>query len=65
VVQRIKASVVRLTRFPSSGRTGQVTGTMELVITRLPYIVVYRLSNETVEILRMFHTSQETPEQMR
>ena len=38
---------------------------MKLVITSLPHIVVYRLSNEAVEILRVFHTSQDWPEQMK
>ncbi len=34
---------------------------MELVITQLPFIVVYRVSDHTVEILRVFHTSQDWP----
>jgi toxin ParE1/3/4 len=65
VVQRIKTSVDRLKTFPASGRSGQVPGTMELVITNLPYIVVYRLSDEAVEILRVFHTSSDWPELMQ
>jgi toxin ParE1/3/4 len=56
-VQRIKTSVSRLKTFPASGRNGQVPGTMALVITNVPYIVVYRLSTDTVEILRVIHTS--------
>jgi toxin ParE1/3/4 len=65
VVQRIKTSVDRLRTFPASGRSGQVPGTMELVITNLPYIVVYRLSNEAVEILRVFRSSRDWPELMQ
>jgi toxin ParE1/3/4 len=65
VVQRIKTSVARLRTFPTSGRTGQVSGTMELVITNLPYIVVYRLANGAVEILRVLHTSTDWPELMQ
>ena len=42
--QRIKTSVARLKTFPASGRRGQVPGTMELVITNLPYVVFYRLT---------------------
>ncbi len=61
VVQRIRMSVDRLQAFPASGRTGQVPGTMELVITNLPYIVVYRISEETVDILRVFHTATDWP----
>jgi toxin ParE1/3/4 len=38
---------------------------MELVITHLPFIVVYRVSDQTVEILRVFHTSQDWPEHIQ
>jgi toxin ParE1/3/4 len=61
VVQRIRTSVEKLETFPEAGRVGQVPGTMELVITQLPYIVVYRLSTETVDILRVFHTATDWP----
>lgn len=40
------------------GRAGRVFGTRELVITRYPYIVPYRMNNRTVEILHVFHTSR-------
>jgi toxin ParE1/3/4 len=61
VVQRIKASVEKLGTFPEAGRIGQVPGTMELVITHLPYLVVYRLSSGSVDILRVFHTATDWP----
>jgi plasmid stabilization system protein ParE len=59
VRRRIRAAVLRLTEFPESGRMGQVAGTRELVVPGLPYLVVYRIGNDSVEILRVFHTSQE------
>ena len=59
VRHRIRSTVLRLLDFPQSGRTGQVPGTRELVVANLPYIVVYRVSGDAVEILRVFHTSQE------
>jgi toxin ParE1/3/4 len=61
VVQRIKSSVVRLETFPASGRIGQVPGTVELVINNLPYIVVYRIPGDSVEILRVFHAAMNWP----
>ena len=61
VVQRIKLSVEKLGTFPEAGRVGQVAGTMELVITSLPYIVIYRLTPESVDILRVFHTATDWP----
>ena len=59
VFTRIRGSTKNLKRFPESGRIGQVPGTRELVVTNLPYIVLYRVSGDVVEILRVFHTSQE------
>jgi len=51
--------VLRLLDFPESGRIGQVPGTRELVVTNLPYIVVYRVNGDTVEILRVMHMSMD------
>jgi len=58
VVERIRSSVTRLASFPHSGRVGEIPGTRELVVPGLPYIVIYRVRDESVEILRVFHTSQ-------
>lgn len=49
--------------FPNSGRNGRVFGTRELVIERYPYIIPYRVRENTVEILRVFHTSRKLPKQ--
>jgi addiction module RelE/StbE family toxin len=62
VRHRIRSAVLRLAEFPESGRPGQVAGTRELVVPGLPYLVVYRVGKESVEVLRVFHTSQERPE---
>jgi toxin ParE1/3/4 len=61
VVGTIEKSTLRLAMFPLSGRIGAVETSRELVIPRLPYIVVYRLVAETVEIIAVFHASQNKP----
>ena len=38
---------------PGAARAGRVPGTRELVIPRTPYIVPYRLQNQTIQILRV------------
>lgn len=58
VIERIRASVERLEMFPYSGRRGSVDGTYELVVPRLPYVVVYRVA-ERVEIVAIFNAAQE------
>lgn len=62
IVERIATSVDRLATHPASGRPGRVPGTRELVITGTPYIVPYRVRDETVEILRVFHAARKWPE---
>jgi toxin ParE1/3/4 len=38
---------------------GREEGTRELVLSRLPYIVAYRLKEEAVEILHIHHGAQD------
>jgi len=60
VLSTIHHTVSRLETFPRSARIGAVPGTYELVIPRLPYIVVYRV-HSVIEILAVFHTATDTP----
>jgi len=46
---------------PHRGRVGREEGTRELVFTRLPYIVAYRIKEQTVEILHIFHDARDRP----
>lgn len=55
VVSRVLRSVDRLEAFPKSGRTGQVSGTRELVVPGLPYIVVYTCDDTDITIIGVFH----------
>jgi addiction module RelE/StbE family toxin len=64
VIDRIEQLVKRLATFPESGRVGHIPGTRELVVPGLPYLVVYRVTPDAVEILRVFHTSRNWPELM-
>jgi toxin ParE1/3/4 len=50
-----------LTRHPDIGRPGRVPGTRELVLQHFPYIIPYRVKEQRVEILRVFHTSRKWP----
>jgi addiction module RelE/StbE family toxin len=57
VVQEIRSATARLREFPLSGRQGEVSGTREVVVHNLPYVIVYRIRGDVVEILRVFHTA--------
>lgn len=50
-----------LARHPDMGRPGRVSGTRELVLPNFPYIIPYRVKEQRVEILRVFHTSRKWP----
>jgi toxin ParE1/3/4 len=43
------------------GRIGRVKGTRELVISRTPFIAVYRIAGQRIEILRFLHGAQKWP----
>jgi toxin ParE1/3/4 len=48
-----------LVNFPFRGRIGKETGTRELVFSPLPYIAVYRVVDDVVEILHVWHGAQD------
>ncbi|MBA3625513.1 MAG: type II toxin-antitoxin system RelE/ParE family toxin [Methylibium sp.] len=62
VVKRVLDAVSILAEQPGLGRLGRVPGTRELIVAKTRYIVPYRVRGETVEILRVFHTSRRPPE---
>jgi toxin ParE1/3/4 len=62
--ERIRQQVEVLARFPQSGRKGRVEGTRELVISRTPYIVAYRITGNTVRVLRVLHGARRWPDDM-
>ena len=61
VAEEIEAQVNLLATQPALGRSGRVLGTRELVISNTHYLVPYRIKNNSVEILRVFHTSRRPP----
>lgn len=61
-VERVLAAVATLLRFPEIGRPGRRPGTRELVVSRTPYIVAYRVTAETIQVLRVLHARQRWPQ---
>ena len=62
VVARVFDAVARLAVQPGLGRPGRVPGTRELVVPKTRYLIPYRVRANTVEILRVFHTSRRPPD---
>lgn len=62
VVKRILQAIDILSEQPGIGRQGRVLNTRELIISGTPYLVPYRVKNEVIEILRVFHCAMQWPE---
>lgn len=51
----------RLRDMPQIGRAGRVFGTRELIMQDFPFLIVYRVRQEYVQILRLIHQSMKYP----
>jgi toxin ParE1/3/4 len=61
VALAIYQGVNSLARFPFLGRSGRKPTTRELPCPGLPYLVIYRIREEIVEISRILHGAQKWP----
>jgi toxin ParE1/3/4 len=61
VAHVIYESVTSLESFSNRGRPGRVEGTRELVLSPLPFVLIYRVKGKAVEIARVLHGSQRWP----
>jgi addiction module RelE/StbE family toxin len=51
----------RLVEFPRIGRNGRTAKTRELIVAGTPYILIYRISRDHIEITRVLHGAQSYP----
>ncbi len=58
-VRTIYRQVRLLKTSPKLGRPGHIAGTRELALAPLPYVVVYSLKAEAVQILHIYHGAQD------
>ena len=61
VALNIARAVSLLQEQPGLGRAGRVSGTRELVIPDSPFIVPYRVKDNIVQVLRVYHASRRWP----
>jgi toxin ParE1/3/4 len=62
-IERIQAAVSQLAQHPNMGRIGRVPDTRELIVGGTPWIIVYRIRANAVEIIRVLHGAQRWPPQ--
>jgi toxin ParE1/3/4 len=61
VIQALYDGCSARSAFPERGRPSRMQGRRELVFSPLPYIAVYRVRLEVVEIIRIYHAAQNWP----
>ena len=61
VAERLRSIAHLLVDHPHIGRSGRVDGTRELVVTGLPYILLYRVGEVQIDITHVLHTSRKWP----
>jgi toxin ParE1/3/4 len=59
IVRAIYQRIRLLKTSPKLGRPGHRSGTRELALAPLPYVVVYSVKATTVEILHIYHGAQD------
>ncbi len=54
-------AIERLAVLPEAGRKGKVQSTLERVVTRLPYIIVYRLDRDAdaIHVIGIVHGARD------
>jgi len=58
-VRKLFSAIESLRKSPSRGRAGREEGTRELLLQPLPYIILYRVTEQTIEVLRVYHIAQD------
>src|ERR1039458_4041263 len=51
-----------LSENPQLGHPGRVPGTRELVIPKMPFVVPYRVHNDVLQIVRVYHHARRWPQ---
>ena len=58
-MRKLYEAIRSLRRSPDRGRPGSEHGTREFFFAPLPYVAVYRVAEQSVEVLRVYHTAQD------
>ena len=61
MAERVQEAVEYLREHPNMGRPGRLHNTRELVVSGTPFIVVYWVRGDAVQILRLLHHARKWP----
>jgi len=65
VAQRIADASRLLPVQPWIGRPGRIDGTREWVVKQTPYLLVYAIEDDALQIVGVIHSKQRWPERFR
>ncbi len=63
VAQKVWDTSQKLADNPEIGREAHVEGTREWVVGQTPYLIVYRVKDKKIEILRVWHAKRNWQEE--
>jgi toxin ParE1/3/4 len=60
-MRKLYETIRELNQWPARGRPGREEGTREILFSPTPYVAVYRVKDQTIEVLRIYHAAQDQP----
>jgi toxin ParE1/3/4 len=60
-IHKLVDAIRSLKQSPQRGRIGREDGTRELLFPPTPYVAVYRVREQTIEVMRVYHAAQDRP----
>jgi toxin ParE1/3/4 len=61
--ERISRAVARLRQMPRIGKPGRLENTRELLVTGTPFILIYEIAGDRIDIIHILHGRQQWPPQ--
>jgi toxin ParE1/3/4 len=60
-MRKLYEAIRSLRTLPYRGRPGREDGTREILFPPLPYVAVYRVREQSIEVVRIYHSAQDQP----
>lgn len=60
-MRKLYGTIRALKEWSGCGRPGRVDGTGEVLFPPSPYVAVYRVKGQTIEVMRIYHAAQNRP----
>jgi toxin ParE1/3/4 len=58
-MQKLYGTIRALKKWPGRGRPEREEGTREILFPPTPYVAVYRVREQTIEVMRIYHAAQD------